>query len=300
MIYALAVFSVHWIWQASASASYRCVFIHGSGVKDTQPADTNDTMGYWGGLEHISKYTPYCASRHFLHQNTAKRGWDDGEVLKATCDLAVGEASGGSIRDTVVISHSMGNLIFAQALRQNLCSFDAGTSKWLSLEAPWWGSEACDVLKHLCSNTTSQRLWQWIAKKAHYCDPDVPGEVNLGYKTMSPEYPALQGLVEIAERYVHKAICGSSAFGLTSKYSAALDAIAHEVRYGAPNDGMVRVDSCKLPGRQYESHHSAPFYLAEINHADGTCREGDSKKAQPCAWLSLAVDETNTSQTVLV
>jgi hypothetical protein len=166
----------------------------------------------------------------------------------------------------------------------------------------WQGAKAVDIMQNLCSNETESKVLRWALKELRYCDPDTPGEVFAGYKTMSPTYPALQGLVDVAERYVHRAVCGSSAAGVLSKYSAAFEAIAALVGFGGLNDGMVETDSCRLPGRDYHSQHSAPFYLAEINHADGTCRDGDGHRDSklPCTWLSLAIDGANATQTVFV
>jgi len=89
---------------------------------------------------------------------------------------------------------------------------------------------------------------------------------------------------------VTRSMCGTSAFGLTSLYSAALKALAEEVKYGQDNDGMVAVQSCMLPGKIYTQHYSMQFYLSIINHIDGTCRTGNGifgkVSRQPCLWLA--------------
>eukprot|EP00443_Scrippsiella_acuminata_P058661 CAMPEP_0115437164 /NCGR_PEP_ID=MMETSP0271-20121206/34591_1 /TAXON_ID=71861 /ORGANISM="Scrippsiella trochoidea, Strain CCMP3099" /LENGTH=258 /DNA_ID=CAMNT_0002862759 /DNA_START=10 /DNA_END=786 /DNA_ORIENTATION=+ len=258
-------------------------------------------MGYWGGLERISQFTPYCSSRHFLHENTVKRGWDDAGLHRSACALAVGKGADTAIRDTIVVTHSMGNLIFAEALRQGTCSLE-NTSKWISIQAPWQGSKAAPWVSNICSNHTSSRLLRWLAGELQYCDPDLPGQVYRGYESLRPDFPGLQNLIPVAQANVHRALCGSSAYGLQSSYSAALEALALEVKYGEYSDGMVSVSSCTLPGASYEGHYTAPFYMAQINHVDGTCRVGDGiiKKADrlPCEWLSSVVQ--NATETVFV
>jgi hypothetical protein len=302
-----AAFATH-----ASNATYRCVFVHGVGTHQTKPSSVNDTRRYWGGVERIAEHTPYCSSRYFLHQDTTIRGWDDSDLVKATCDLAVGEgSSNGTIHKTVVITHSMGNLIFAEALRSQTCSLDAASSKWISIEAPWRGSKAVKWVGKICSNKTSNKLLEYFATKFGYCNPAKPGEVFPGFQTLMPEYPGLKDLAAFAKTKVHRAMCGTSPHGLRSKYSLALEALASEVKYGMLNDGMVAVDSCVLPDVEYDRHYRAPFYLAHVNHADGTCRTRTKNAAAqppdrlPCEWLASALKEEgiaaeNTKQIVMV
>jgi hypothetical protein len=302
MVRALSLLSACLVGVAAAHRRYRCVFIHGVGVGETRPPNTDDASGYWGGLQRISKFTPYCASRHFLHEDTLRRGWDDEGLHSATCNLAVGATSRlGSIRHTVVITHSMGNLIFAEALRRNTCSLDTNTSKWVSIQAPWRGSKAAAWVENICSNHTSSAPLRWLASKLSYCDPDAPGKVFRSYETLRPDFPGLKDLAPIARFGVHASLCGSSAVGLASEWSAALQALSLEVGFGEANDGLVAIKSCVLPGKKYSSHYSSPFYMAEVNHLDGTCRVPviiSLPERRPGAWLSSVIP--STTETVLV
>lgn len=272
----------------AADASYRCVFLHGVGVSHTSNSTDSDTGDYWGG-DDIIEHTPYCASRVFLHQDTVRRGWDDVELQKAACDLAVGNSTDGVIRSTVVISHSMGNLFFAEALRKGNCSLDS-SSQWISIQAPWLGSKMATWIHKICSNHTSSKLLRWLAKELNYCDPDQPGKVYQAYETLKPDFPGLQSLALVANAQVTRALCGSSVFGLPTMYSAALAALAGEVEFGEDSDAVVPLSSCLLPGRDYREHYAERFYLAQINHLDGTCRSGnallDFDSRQPCSWLA--------------
>jgi len=152
------------------------------------------------------------------------------------------------------------------------------------------GSKAAPWVHNLCSNKTSSPVLRWLAEQLNYCDPDLPGQVYRGYETLRPDFPGIKDLRLVAQDHVTKAMCGTSAFGLTTVYSAALEALATEVGYGQDNDGMVAVDSCMLPFQTYEQHYTKHFYLAQINHADGTCRAGNGvwglPNRQPCLWLA--------------
>jgi len=273
----------------AASSLYRCVFFHGIGTPDTSNATESDTRHTWGG-EDIIKHTPFCTSRVFLHQQTLYRGWDDAELQKAACDLAISNSSDSVIRSTAIISHSMGNLYFAEALRRGTCSLDSSSSQWISIGAPWLGTKMASWIHKICSNHTSNKLLRWLAKELNYCDPGNPGEVYPAYETLKPNFPGLQNLAFVADAHVTRALCGTSVFGLPSKYSAALAALARAVKFGEPNDAIVPVSSCLLPGHNFRKHYAERFYLAEINHMDGTCRAGNdifgSDSKQPCSWLA--------------
>lgn len=69
-----------------------------------------------------------------------------------------------------------------------------------------------------------------------------------------------------------------------------LQALASLVNYGEKNDGMVGIASCLLDGKTYGTTPDSDYYQAAINHADGTCRDGDGdfgkSTRQPCAWFA--------------
>jgi len=89
----------------------------------------------------VQKYTPYCTSYAFVHQDTFNNGWDVPELQKAYCLAATGSNTSTTISQTTVFTHSMGNLIFAGALESKHCSLD-NSSQWFSANAPWRGSDA--------------------------------------------------------------------------------------------------------------------------------------------------------------
>lgn len=69
-----------------------------------------------------------------------------------------------------------------------------------------------------------------------------------------------------------------------------MSALSDFVHYGEQDDGMVGLSSCLLAGKSFGTSFEDDFYQAEINHPDGTCRDGDgdfgNAARQPCKWFS--------------
>lgn len=279
--------------------SLRCVFIHGVGVSKTNHSSHLDSDSYWGGTDNIALFTPYCHKRYFLHQDTITRGWDNEDMQQAACDTAVRprDSATGLIRDTVIISHSMGNLIMAEAIRQGRCHFHS-SSRWISIEAPWGGSPAAKWVENICEGNMSAATrgpLKWLAKELGYCDPTKPNSVARGYQVLAPDFPGLERLKPLAEKYVSYSICGKSPYGITSAYSVGLEVLGELVNYGEPCDGMVGRSSCQLAGRNYEPDYRTSHYIADVNHADGTCRSGNGgfgfESRKPCDWLGHVLEK---------
>eukprot|EP00500_Bicosoecida_sp_ms1_P001780 CAMPEP_0203815040 /NCGR_PEP_ID=MMETSP0115-20131106/7448_1 /ASSEMBLY_ACC=CAM_ASM_000227 /TAXON_ID=33651 /ORGANISM="Bicosoecid sp, Strain ms1" /LENGTH=293 /DNA_ID=CAMNT_0050723929 /DNA_START=165 /DNA_END=1046 /DNA_ORIENTATION=- len=266
-----------------------CVFLHGAGERVQADATSTDTASYWGGDKIISKYSPAaCTEWVFNHDDTVTQRFDDPNLKKRYCDVATGGT--GQVTDAIVFTHSMGNNIFAAALRDGDCSIDHTSSTWYAASSPGGGSKAADFVDKLCANnSTDSKALQEIAKLMHYCADTDPPTPNLAYDSLRTTYPGLQGLKEVIAREAAGAMCGDSDFGLTSVYSLLFEALADFVKYGEDNDGMVGIDSCLLDGVTYGSDPSNDFYRAAINHADGTCRNGNgdfgNSRRQPCAWF---------------
>lgn len=283
------------------SDAAHCVFLHGIGQTHSRPATKEDDQGYWGKTRIHEYLGDGCTSTSFIHQDTSTRGWDDADLQKAYCDLVVGSSS-GIAKDTIIVTHSLGNLIFAGALHNGFCSLGAGT-RWLSLSAPWHGSKAAAWLTSLCSQSSilSEPL-RWLANELKFCNGTKP---TTAYDSLAPSNPFLANgtLAGIAEKHVSGALCGTSAIGMGSKFSIPLEALSAAVRYGEKNDGMVPVSSCELPSKTYVADPSKPFYVGHLNHADGTLRDGERKKAneRPGTWLkAMTSSSPSTSEYVTV
>jgi len=292
-------------------------------MSTSSPPTNTDTDGYWGGAR-IEKFTPFCTSRLFVHEDTATRGWDDAQLQRSYCEAASGVDNGPLvIRNAVIFSHSMGNLVLGGALHDKTCTLDS-SSHWYSLSAPWGGSKAAAWIQNICRTTllrgsksfyhdnnessiheaiinrplganaltksNSFSVLRWLATELHYCDETRPGHVNRAYASLVPSYPGLEKPRNAALAHVSGAICGSSPGGLSDKYSLAMLALSEAVNYGEDNDGMVDVTSCMLPTMTYDRQFTSRYYLAAINHPDSTCRDGDGlfekESRSPCTWIA--------------
>eukprot|EP01089_Gocevia_fonbrunei_P018599 TRINITY_DN632_c0_g2_i1.p1 TRINITY_DN632_c0_g2~~TRINITY_DN632_c0_g2_i1.p1 ORF type:complete len:281 (-),score=60.93 TRINITY_DN632_c0_g2_i1:25-867(-) len=264
---------------AAVYSAKECVFLHGTGVKETS-SPSSTFPDYWG---QVQTYVPQCSSSIFIHQETVTRAFNDNDLMAAYCDLAVSGSSGNTsaelkntISNKIVFTHSMGNDILAAGIENNLCDFDSSSS-WYEVSGPMHGSKAASVLGNIC--TTSNGPLKWLADDLGYCDGSVE---SAAYVSLQPSNPDLSGLANIMASRVKGAFCGTSAFGQASKYSLPLEALAKLVNYGEPNDGMVPVSSCAVSQANWGTTISDSFYQGPYNHADATCRNGGA----PCAWYS--------------
>eukprot|EP00996_Jenningsia_fusiforme_P002215 NODE_3050_length_1061_cov_9.063241_g2801_i0.p1 GENE.NODE_3050_length_1061_cov_9.063241_g2801_i0~~NODE_3050_length_1061_cov_9.063241_g2801_i0.p1 ORF type:complete len:314 (+),score=40.54 NODE_3050_length_1061_cov_9.063241_g2801_i0:58-942(+) len=261
-----------------AAMGLHCAFIHGSGVKVEKPSIETSFPSYWGKVHEL---TPACTTRSFLISNTVKTNWSDSTLLSGSCAAAQGPV----ITNTAVFSHSMGNLIFAEALRTGTCSLGKG-SFWFTTAAVWGGAAAASDLEAYCNGSRPlSRIVRVIADELGYCQG---ASASPAYRSMEPENPRLRSLLPIAKTATG-AICGTSALGIPSIYSAPLDAIQSIAHLDKPNDGMVSLEHCQLanPHAPWQGNASSLFMTGRLNHADSTCRDGDRAHyadQQPCSW----------------
>lgn len=268
-------------------ATADCVFLHGIG--ETVTADPQITYNdYWGNVED---YTPQCKSRIFIRQETKKRGWNNKELQDKYCELALrGNAPGDTvIRNKVLFVHSMGNLILAGAILNGTCSIDKETTKWYDIMGPFEGSKAADMLDIICDNKMGNPLYRFVAEKGGYCNDGIPYPA---YRTLQTTNEVIKSgnLTRIVIDNATGSMCGDSPIGIFSRYSV-LKILSIIVGYGDLNDGMVEITSCGWNDiKKYTDEFKEKFYLASINHADGTCRSGNSwifsKLKSPCSYYT--------------
>ncbi|KAF0981391.1 hypothetical protein FDP41_012199 [Naegleria fowleri] len=85
-------------------------------------------------------------------------------------------------------------------------------------------------------------------------------------------------------------MCGISPTGLLSQYSLVLTLLVDATQTEQPNDGFVESSSCTSHSSQQHSYSegfSSNYYLANLNHADTSCRNGNgwlSRSKQPCLY----------------
>ncbi|KAL0483659.1 hypothetical protein AKO1_013911 [Acrasis kona] len=284
----------------STDATKRCVFLHGVGQYLVEKGPISDQfVQYWG---NVHKYTPQCKERLFIKEETKGRGWNDVELQRAYCDVALNKNSTDMmIRDTVLFVHSMGNLVLSAAIKNGFCDIDVNTTSWYQLMGPFGGTKAVVRLEEVCEGSESgkwpvskAKLYRYVADKGGYC---VAGTNHSypSYLTLVPSYctqitqECIDDLYKIASSRIKGSMCGISAYGLTSVYSAALKILSEIVDFGESSDGLVPISSCQRASqdRTFTSNYRDAWYAVAANHADGTCRNGDSyfsDAASPCSY----------------
>jgi len=267
-----------------------CVFIHGVGqtpVQGTAKILNGSYPGYWGAVE---KVTTQCASWIFMNVDTVYRGWDNASLQQDVCntltyDIKTGKSMRGAVKHRIIFSHSMGNMILAGAIENKLCSIDNSTSTWYEVSGPMYGSVMATKLKQICKNPG---LYNYVASFLGFC---VSGLPTPAYNSLIPSYPGLERLAETIAPRLSGALCGTSAYGLNSIYSAEMEATAALAGFLGLNDGVVPWSSCSVKGStQMMPDYHESWYAASINHIDAECYNGDGwwgDDRQPCSWYSL-------------
>jgi len=154
------------------AASKTCIFLHGAGkLLDLPPTTTYHE--YWGNLDQI---TTQCTAHWFNHHDTTHRRFDDPILTSGYCTVAaLGVGSQGTvIKDTIIFTHSMANLILATAFKLGVCSLDPSSS-WYALSPPLYGSKAATKIQQVCSNPTGVNLLVTLfALDQNFCSLESP------------------------------------------------------------------------------------------------------------------------------
>ncbi|KAK1929110.1 hypothetical protein P3T76_015403 [Phytophthora citrophthora] len=269
-----------------------CIFVHGLGVK-TETSENEDFFSYWG--KSIVDHAPCCSSLKFAHLNTVNNTWTSHSLQHKVCEraLAVSNTSSKSvITDTIVITHSMGNLMFSGALATEKCSLDA-SSTWVGMAGPMIGSMASDFVQESCSGETNE-FWEEVGDITGRCPPNT-GLKSLAYEhgnfsthRLNNEYAAAQ---KAYRENVHALMCGRSYSGLVSKYQAKFWALGHSIPHKSKeNDGMVEFQSCAhgFSEEKFGDNYRDRFYKTKLNHYDMQFLAGDSllnEDKMPVKWF---------------
>jgi hypothetical protein len=273
-----------------------CIFLHGAGESIVGPIQ-NASHNYWG---NVHDYVPQCDVTVFSFEDTKNNGWDNQELQKRYCSIALSNQPQGEkiIKNKVIFTHSMANLLLSAGIHNGFCDMDNSTS-WYAVDPPFHGSKAANMVTEVCKikdPSSTDALYQWVSHTLGYC---VPGEYRAypGTSTNRIEYCSpedgvcMKDLRAIAEPRLKGIQCGYSEFGLyTLKYSVPLESLAAIIGYGEDSDGLVPYSSCAFEGKdRFVGDYSAPWYRSATNHADGNCRNGDGwwgADRKPCSWYS--------------
>jgi hypothetical protein len=269
-----------------------CLFVHGMGVDEEEPKNVDSFSYYWGNL---TDHAPCCSSMQYTVLNTVDNAWTNNTLQQKVCDRAVAVSKRSSktvIADTIIITHSMGNLMVAGAIATGKCSLDS-SSTWVGMAGPMRGSMASDFVQDICAGETNFVLEE-VANITGRCPPTValkslPSQGgNFSTAKLNAQYKAAQ---KAYSTNVSALMCSEGYSGLHSKYQAEFWALGSVVPYKSDeNDGMVEFESCAtgIPTSKFGESWKSRFYKTKLNHYDSEFLYGDSltdEKKMPIKWF---------------
>jgi len=289
----------------------KCFFIHGagtdSGLSGTATKVVNDMPSYWGQMANLVKD---ACQPSFVEYDAINNGWDNAALLEAICKEIQ------KVGPHVVISHSMGNLIYAAMLSGKAASSTptcaslkfastynspaASEIHWISLAGPFLGSELANVCAKLC--VTDDFLWLPVADTKMGCNckdrklrasdaslvTTYDGQNGLSFSAISQETPK-----------AYAQLCGISMTSPTVpsvnwvvfKFLKFLEEIRKPHLYGpdhethnppntSGNDGLVSFTSCRGANAvpPFKEDPAERFYAAKLNHQASTYVDGDGSE----------------------
>ncbi|KAG2985352.1 hypothetical protein PC121_g14361 [Phytophthora cactorum] len=269
-----------------------CIFIHGLGVK-AETLKLEDSLPYWG--KHIQDHAPCCSSIKFAHLNTVNYTWLNGTQQQQVCNRALAVSNSSTkrvIKDTIVVTHSMGSLMLAGAIAHGRCKLDP-SSTWVSTAAPMIGSMAPDYAQKVCAGDTNL-IAEKLADFKDQC-PVQQATKSLAYMNGSYSTPRLNKAYKIAQEVyrtnVSAVMCSESYSGILSSYQASFWILGEMIPHkSSKNDGTVEFDSCAtgLDVSEFGDTYKSRFYRTKLNHYDMQFRGGDAfwnKAKMPVKWF---------------
>jgi hypothetical protein len=271
-----------------------CIFYHGMGSTEELGLQDTSPSSYFGD---IAEHAPCCSSIKFAVLNTWDYGWTDSSLQDKTCNLALqvsstSDNSTRTVKDTIIISHSMGNLMVGGAVASGKCSLDSSTS-WIALSGPMKGSMGSNYLQDGCAGKLTSVVSS-VLDLLGQC-PASGAIASLAYQggqysstVLNAQYAAAQS---VYSEHVTAAMCSSSYTGLVSLYQPVFQlaglAIPHK---SSQNDGLVEFQSCAagLDSTKFGSKYNSDMYVTGLNHMDTTFRNGDAlfdNAKKPVKWF---------------
>ena len=290
------------------------------------PPYTTSMATYWGSTYLRQSSLPCCSSVRFARIDTLEYGWNDKEPQIQFCRAAAATAGSTNstavyvspftndsvnaeqraektIQDLIVVSHSMGNIIVAAALSNGYCNFGKSV-KWASVQGPWRGSKAVDSVASKCKrgkgilsklgDVTLDPLLQFLGycplSRGHLSLRRTPKVASKEPLLSSYSSPIVSSVWKAYDKYVSAVLCGTSTIGLMSEFSV-LTTSAKLVGglVSSKSDGFVEYSSCSSGHiASFSSSYKDKFYVANVNHVDGTFRNGNGwwgDDRKPLKWL---------------
>jgi hypothetical protein len=228
--------------------------------------------------------------------------WYTALLANKVCDAAMQMTNSSDpmqLENIAIISHSMGNLIVANAAAREICAIGP-TSKWIALAGPISGSKSANLGTGVCNpdSPALAKINETVVEtltSVNLC-PAKRGTQSLVYKASEEGFPELDMMYNRAiaafKQRVTSSLCGVSPTGLASTSSPKYIALALASRHGSSSDGAVEINSCGIAfgaDKYQTSWRGGRFYKASINHADAVLRNGDGlfgDARKPIKWLN--------------
>ncbi|CEG48634.1 RxLR-like protein [Plasmopara halstedii] len=270
-----------------------CLFIHGE--KNNKPEKELQTKS--GMFGDMTKHAPCCTSIKYASLDTYNGRWTDESLQEEVCKhaLSISESSEekkGIIKDTILVTHSMGALIVAGAVANDKCSIDKSTT-WVSMSAPMNGTMASNYVQDVCTDDDTQ-AFRKILGVIGKC-PVSAGMKSIAYNggkystvDLNRAYLSAQN---VYRKHVSAVMCSNDDIGVVSMDQAELLLFGSSVEHGTKeHDAVVTFESCRggLPESQFGSTYKDRFYVSMCNHADTAFLHGDSlfrDAIKPVNWF---------------
>jgi len=186
----------------------------------------------------------------------------------------------------------MGGLILGASFHNKTCDRNRDDLIWIASQTPLKGSIASNNLVDICRLEQPESYSHWfyraMGEQFGYCN-STTNKPATSYQTMHTNYKNIQQVGKYSFSSINKMLCGTSAFGLYSKYSMALEFLEWVSGFKYINDGMVSIESCMNDSEKLcQNDETKNYYCPALNHADGTCRNGNSNwySLYPCTFFN--------------
>ncbi|KAI9913458.1 hypothetical protein PsorP6_004997 [Peronosclerospora sorghi] len=270
-----------------------CLFIHGENNK-VEHTELQTSSSMFGDM---TKHAPCCSSIRYTSLDTISFGWTNETLQERICHYALSMSPTSNtkervIKDTILVTHSMGALFVAGAVANKKCSFHNSTT-WVSMSAPMQGTFASDYVQNICSNDDTQAFRKILTVLGQCPNGDGMRSISsMGrkYSTMklNKEYLKAQ---KVYRKHVSAVMCSNSDIGIISKYQVEFLLFGPKVDHGTDeHDGFVTYESCRggLPASQFSDKPDNRFYVSKCNHADTAFLNGNGlfrDTLKPVQWF---------------
>ncbi|GMF31564.1 unnamed protein product [Phytophthora lilii] len=271
-----------------------CIFFHGLG-NENEEAELQDSSRHFG-WDKIQGHAPCCTTIKYAALNTVDYAWTNSSLQEKVCHHTLSMAqtsdtSSRTIEDTIVVTHSMGGLMFAGALANGVCSL-AKSSTWIALSPPMTVSMSSDYLMDFCND----EVQSFITDLLFIGRCPVPTSTkSVVYEKEKYSDPVLNAAYDAAQavyrEHVFAAMCSSSYVGNISKYQAKYILGGRQIPHkSSRNDGLVEFHSCAggIDPAKFGKTPWDQFYRCELNHADTAFKTGDGifkSTVRPVKWF---------------